>query len=493
MTVEDRLRAAGRAVSDQVRDVPGLDLRPEPAARRTRARAFSRWPGRRWPGAGNWLIPLAAAAAVVTVAVTLVTVKDPPRPAPQAGANQMVGAPRATGPTAAAAPVDPEALPGYFVAINGLEIHGPLPAPGQSGPVKAPKADSVIVGETLTGKRLATIAPPAGSTFAGVTGAADDRTFVLDTVQLTTDRGGFLASTQPRTWYLLKIRPGATPVQVLTPLNFPLPSGADVNGIGLSPDGTKLAVLYQVARSGDGYPYSGPFTLGIYSVATGAALRSWTGSDPYHGSNAYASDSPPDRNATLTWTSDGQHLAFAYSSSGGPPIVYLREVNLTAPGGGLFTSSAVIAKIADSQTNPASSTWCESLGITGDGRSAICGANLPEHPPVGATLDALTESADPWRGCAAPTDAMWPGFARISLGGDRLAQVLYEADAKCLDGGLANVLWSSPSGSTVLGTVSYADGPSSAKYAIVLYRHGAVTTIDWPGAASVLLANETAF
>ena len=29
--------------------------------------------------------------------------------------------------------------------------------------------------------------------------------------------------------------------------------------------------------------------------------------------------------------------------------------------------------------------------------------------------------------------------------------------------------------------------------AIVLYRQGTVTTINWPGAASMLLANETAF
>jgi len=73
VTVEDQLRAAGRAVSDQVRDLPGLDLRPGPATRRARARAF-----RRWPGAGRWLIPMAAAAAVVAVAVSLVAVRNPP-------------------------------------------------------------------------------------------------------------------------------------------------------------------------------------------------------------------------------------------------------------------------------------------------------------------------------------------------------------------------------------------------------------------------------
>jgi hypothetical protein len=350
----------------------------------------------------------------------------------------------------------------------------------------------VIVGETLTGKRLTTISPPAGSTFAGVTGAADDRTFVLDSVQ-TASGPGFLSVTQQRTWYLLKIRPGATPVQTLTRIDFPLPSGADIDGVALSPDGTKLAVLYQVAGSGDGgFPYNGPFTLGIYSVATGAALHTWTGTDPYHGSYGYGSDDVPDPNANLTWTSDGQRLAFAYRSSKGPSAsLYLREVNLARPGSDLFTDSTVVATIAVSTTNARSSTWCESLGITGDGRSAVCGADLPETPPVGATLDAQT---DPWRGCAAPTDAVHPGLARISLAGDRLAQVLYEAKPKCMGGGSATVLWSSPSGGTVLGAVSYTDGPSTAEHrAIVLYRHGTVTTINWPGAASMLLANETAF
>ena len=148
MTVEEQLRAAGRAVSDQVRDLPELDLWRAPSARRARARAL-----RRWPGAGRWLIPLAAAATVVAVAVTLVAVKAPPRATPKASA----GPSHSARPAVTSAPVDAEALPRYFVAINGFEFLGPLPAPGQSGPVKAPKADSVIVGETLTGKRLATM------------------------------------------------------------------------------------------------------------------------------------------------------------------------------------------------------------------------------------------------------------------------------------------------------------------------------------------------
>jgi hypothetical protein len=481
MSVEDQLRAAGRAVGEQVRDVPRLDLRTQPGARPVRARS-----PRRWRGGGGWLIPLAAAAAVVAVAATLVAVRNQPQAASATGPATSPSA----GPAATAAPADPEALPGYFVAINGLEVTNKI-TPGQGGVAKSPPADSVIVGETLTGKRLATIAPPAGSTFAGVTGAADDRTFVLDSLRLTP---GLLLANQPRTWYLLRIRPGATPVQTLTRINFPVPSGADVVGFALSPDGTKLAVLYQVAGSGDdgAFPYSGPFTLGIYSVATGAVLRSWTGTDPDHGSYGYGSDGVPDPNSNLTWTSDGQHLAFAWRSSKGPSAsLYLREVNLAAPGGALFTDSAVIATIAVSTTTGQGKIWCESLGITGDGRSAVCGGELPKTPPVGAVLDALT---DPWRGCAAPTDTAYPGLAEISLTGDRLAQVLYEAEPKCMGGGSADVLWSSPSGDTVLGTVSYSDGPSGVEHpAIVLYRHGTVTTVNWPGATSMLVTNLTAF
>ncbi|MGH3296217.1 MAG: hypothetical protein ACRDP7_30910 [Trebonia sp.] len=482
MTVEDQLRAAGRAVSEQVRDLPRLDLRTQPDPRRAKARA-----SRRWRRASGWLIPVAAAAAVVAVAATLVAVKSPPL------ATDKTSAGPAASPSAATpAPAGPEALPGYFVSLRDFQLIGPLP-PAGSGIAKEPQPDSVTVGETLTGKRLATITPPTGSTFVGVTGAADDRTFVLDSVQIAAGRG-FLQATQERTWYLLRIRPGATPVTTLTRLSFPVPTAANVSGIALSPDGTKLALFYQVAGKGSAFPYSGPFTLAIYSVATGTVLRSWTGANPSHGSLAYGSNELPDSNSLLTWASNGQRLAFVYrNSSGADSSVYLREVDTAGPGGDLLTDSTVVAKIGVSTTNGRYKIWCDSLGITGDGRSAICGAELPETAPVGATLDALTEPA-PWTGCASPTDPVYPGFVEISPTDDRLARVLYEFKPNCMGAGNATVLWSSPSGDTVLGAVNYTDDPSMTEHgAVVLYRHGTVTTVNWPGAVSTLLANQTAF
>jgi len=147
VTIEDRLRATTRAVTESMRPLRPLDLTQaadgfQPPASPPRPH--------RWPG---WLIPLAAAAAVVAVAAVLVTVRNPPRVAPEAGAGST--APRPGGAAPAAAGADPEALPRYFVAISGLATQGALPPAGQSGPAKDPLPDSVVVGDTLTGKRLA--------------------------------------------------------------------------------------------------------------------------------------------------------------------------------------------------------------------------------------------------------------------------------------------------------------------------------------------------
>ena len=90
----------------------------------------------------------------------------------------------------------------------------------------------------------------------------------------------------------------------------------------------KLAVFYQMPGTRAGFPYSGPFTLAVYSVPAGTLVRSWTGTDPFHGSLAYGSNGPPDSNSLLSWTSDGRHLAFDYRSSTDPNSLYLREVNL---------------------------------------------------------------------------------------------------------------------------------------------------------------------
>jgi hypothetical protein len=479
MSIEDRVRAATRARTDLVRDIRPLRLPDNPPKRVRRTRFARPW--------GGWLIPLTAAVAIIVIAVVLVAVKRPLTTGPEAStvpASSSSAAPASSAPAA-----DPEALPAYFAAISGFAASAPVGA-GYSGPAKNPPPDSVIVGDTLTGRRLATVAPPAGSTFIGITGAADDRTFVLDSVRLSP----MLFPTDQPTWQVLTIDPGGVEVTRLTSLSLALPGAADIIGIALSPDATKLAVFYELPRAGEaGFPYSGPFTLAVYSLPGGALLRSWTGTDPNHGGWAYGSDLP-DGNSVLSWTSDGQRLAFDYRSTRAPSAsLYLRELSLSGQGGDLFADSTVIATIGVSPTTGKGKIWCESLGITGDGQTAVCGADMPRYPAVGATLDALTQPADSG-GCVAPTDPANPGLAEISLASDRLTRVLYEAEPKCMGGGWSAVLWSSPSGDTVLGAVGYPD-PSMKKDdpEVILYRRGKVTALTWPGAVSLLSANTVAF
>ena len=111
-------------------------------------------PGRpraaRRPRSWRAIATVTAAAAALAIGVAL-----PVAPAVASGRS-------ATVTSSVAAP----AVPKYYVALNS--------------PENAKSPDKAVVGDTLTGKRLATVSPPKGVTFGGVTGAADDRTFVLD-------------------------------------------------------------------------------------------------------------------------------------------------------------------------------------------------------------------------------------------------------------------------------------------------------------------------
>lgn len=118
---------------------------------------------------------------------------------------------------------------------------------------------------------------------------------------------------------------------------------------------------------------------------------------------------------------------------------------------------------------------------------------MTKAPPVGATLHALTELA-PWRGCAPAGDAAYRGFAQISLAGDKVTRVLYEVKPRCMGGGSATILWSSPTGNTVLGTVGYTDGPSMTEHReVVLVSQGKATLLTWPGAVTLLSSDRVAF
>jgi hypothetical protein len=73
---------------------------------------------------------MAAATTVVAVAVALVAVRNPPRAAHLTSPSPVASGPAQ--PAVTSAPVDPEALPGYFVSLDGFAMTAKY-HPGTSG------------------------------------------------------------------------------------------------------------------------------------------------------------------------------------------------------------------------------------------------------------------------------------------------------------------------------------------------------------------------
>jgi hypothetical protein len=101
------------------------------------------------------MAPVTAAAAVVAVALSLVIVREISNGpvVPPAGSGSASGVPR------------------YYGAISGAKFGWYAYAPLTVQP------NDLVVGDTVTGKKLATIGAPTGTEWEGVTAAADDRTF----------------------------------------------------------------------------------------------------------------------------------------------------------------------------------------------------------------------------------------------------------------------------------------------------------------------------
>jgi hypothetical protein len=317
MSVEDRVRAATRARTALVGAVRPLDLPavPGPAPKPHRLAA--------------WAAPAAAAAAVTALAVSLATL-HPARHAP----------------AAPAAPAVSSALPEYYAALD--DPSGPITQllPGQrQTPVR------ILVGDDRTGKLIATVNPPKGETFAGLTAAADDRTFVVAAERFPLEP--LYPSASPVAWYLVRLAPGRAHPATLTRLPIPgEPPGTQVSAMALAPDGRELAVMFQRnVWSGK----TGPLTISLYSLATGAPRRTWTvdtkgfpaGFGWYYGRYS---------NTALTWRDGGRTLAYTYginTGSNGPPMaavfspMIVWTVNADSPSGRLLAHSKVVFRLPD--------------------------------------------------------------------------------------------------------------------------------------------------
>jgi hypothetical protein len=386
MSIEDRIRTATQAGATIVRDIGPMTAREPARLRRRPAPAARRW--------GTWGIPLAAAAAVVLVAVSLVAVRH-------FGASAPATGPATTGSATT--------VPRYYAALDEVQT-GWTGAPLDTGY----PAGALIVGDDLTGKSIATVNPPDGVHFDSVQGASDDRTFVV-----MADRQATPASA-PDTWYLLRIAPGTAHSYQLIKLPIKLP-GSSSNGIdfALSPDQRELAIESLGGESSTG----DTGTIALYSVSSGAELRAWT-----------ARKYTPGRAAgSLSWLSSGRQLAFTDIPPGPGQLLQLRTLDVTGSGTDLITASRVELTLKSTDASPSS---CWSMHLAPDGGTVVCG-----------TQYSLVDGGPGTNAGCANGGLV---FTAYSVRTGKPVRVVYRYPGPCHNG-INWVLWMNASGTEMIG------------------------------------------
>lgn len=240
-----------------------------------------------------------------------------------------------------------------------------------------------------------------------------------------------------QSWYLLRIAPGTDHPARLTRLPVPAtPADAVVYGMALSPDGSELAVASQQLD-----PATGPDQLRIYSVDTGALLRTWSGPDT--GLNTDA----------LSWTADGRTLPFGYGAG-------VRMLDVTRPGRDLIADSR-LAFAQGPQDQP--QHLCVDLVVTPGGKTVVC--------------SAITFAV---RSRAAPKGTLaWNGveFLEYSTATGKLTHTLYRYQANYSDASadFNAVLWSSASGDTLVVCLNIPHHPL-----VGIVTQGTFTRLSFP-------------
>ena len=361
MSTEERLRAATRAAADTVASAPPLRLPGELAAG-PRSGASGR---RRWLRA---LTPLAAAAAVVAVVIASLVLTGHTPPGSSAGP--------ATGTSAL------RSVPPYYVAL--------------AGPPDTP--EHAVIRASATGAVLATVKPPRPyGSFTFVSGAADDRTFVLAAQRwwnVTSGTRGENAqqrdNTTPVVFFRLRFDP-ATRTAQLTRLSHVAGSAARLAGIGLSPDGTRLALDLHQAE------------IEIVSLATGSSRR-WVWPGTTRSPGTWVGNSKPN-GQPFSWAADGRILAFQFwTQSGG--ITQVRLLDTTSPGGSLRPARPAVSfvghgrvktgPIGNSIITPDGTKIVTVASRTRGGRSGVMEFSVRTGQPIIPPPTGNTTSLGPW-------------------------------------------------------------------------------------------------
>ncbi len=375
--------------------LPDAGADPEALIREARRRQH-----RRYLAVGLAIAVLLAVAAGVTVGVT----------GPGGHAPGGQAAPRGKTRPASAVPAYAEGgrVPPYYV-FTSSNLQNPSGA---------------AVRLTATGATIATVQPAAAdSTIVGVTGAPDDRTFILDERTLKPQRNP-VVNAEPHTFYRLRLSASGRPSS-LTRLPVTEPNGVYVTGFALSPDGTEFAVAV--------YPGGGGRRVGselkIYSTATGAVLRSWSATGTIGSAPSALEDAEG-----LSWISD-QEIGFTWIGASGGFQQSVRLLDLRLGGNNLLDDSRQLMYLG-----PGSSPGCQELIVTPDGSAVVCAmlTTVATGPRLAGDYEFLDY----------PTAAGMP------------VRTVAHGTIKNLARWFSDVLWSNPSGSVLIGVIPASGGPT---------------------------------
>ena len=412
-TLEDRIRAATTQTADEITpgSIPPLSLRGRGrSARRTRAdcavsvgRRGARWP--------RVLIPAAAAASVIAVVAASLALTSGLAGGRHAAASRGEGGHSGTnGARQIVSPASRAALasvPEFYIAMT----------PGYMG-----RNNRAQVRVSATGAILATVRAPAPyNTFSWVTGAADDRTFVLAAQEWTPIAPGNAGAAAekrdddtPTKFFVLHLSADGR-ADRLNALPIPVqPGSVWVDGIALSPDGSKLAVA--VNSNGGSVPDINP-SIAVYTMATGAKKQwVWLGGAVIGNNKPWGSP--------LSWTADGRTLAFQINPANSS--IEVRLLNTGAPGGLMPSRLGV--------------EWVHG-GVVGSRGVVIRGS----YPHPGNRLDSLNTLITPDGTkivCVTAGTKAAPGVTEFSASTAQISGTSYPA--------ATDVLWSDATGSTVI-------------------------------------------
>jgi len=422
-SVEDQVRAATRAQASTMQEVRPLRLTPGTGDLPAKTR--SAFGGTRRPRL--WLAPVGAAAAVLALAISLVTVKglaDGPvvLPSPALASSSTV------------MPQSSTVAPQYYAAVAPL--------------VGKPATDGLVVADTVTGKRVAAISPPAGRTFTSVSTAADDRMFVVYAMPATGSRA------QAGLWYEVRFTPGAASPARLSRLR--VPSLAGVMSMAVSESGSELAIVLAD-------PEKQPKTLLVYSVTTGRLLHSW----PHGLSGFFNSETWQEGMQTpeLTWIDGDRDLAFpavqVFRDTWGVGIWHL---NLSRGGSNLIASSGLVwsMNVPLDSTSAQRCTPFSTPLLSADGKTVVCVSTSASLAQTGSITYRQTANK------AARWTVAWLAF---SISAPGTARTLYSTTVAAGKGIALQTAWTNAAGTAALAEW----GPLSSDSTVSAVHFGAAS------------------